>query len=293
MKYATFFNRKRVGINRLVFQRYLQAYHKDATEDNIPLSAIVIKANAKWSHNSKRLTFSQRKVFFEQCSEVDCKTASGGRQHCDPLLCLFTGCQLMNVDNEDVGRGIANGTTSILHKVFIKEGKKPSPVCFNGFWVHAIDIEDVICLELSWHGLDKFKGTFRQYPVSKRFAVNFPIKWLNEELNIRSKMDIEHFPVVVNHATTGHKLQGKTMDSLVIAEWSHVKNWAYVVLSRVRSLNGLFLLKPIPDSIDFSPSSEYLDMMTRMRNTILAKSSDVVGLKLDIQEAIQKLVDDI
>ena len=36
----------------------------------------------------------------------------------------------------------------------------------------------------------------------------------------------------INHATTVHKLQGRTFDRLVIAEPSMVKNGAYVVLSR-------------------------------------------------------------
>ena len=87
------------------------------------------------------------------------------------------------------------------------------------------------------------------------------------------------FPVVINHATTGHKLQGKSMDALVIAEWSKVKNWAYVVISRVRSLAGLFLTQPIPLDIDFEPATDYLDMMRNLRNTISAGPEDVEELK--------------
>jgi hypothetical protein len=83
----------------------------------------------------------------------------------------------------------------------------------------------------------------------------------------------------VNHATTGHKLQGKTVQSLVIAEWSRVKNWAYVVISRVKTLDGLFLLKPILDDIDFSPANDYLEMMKNLRKTILATPEQVAELK--------------
>jgi hypothetical protein len=67
--------------------------------------------------------------------------------------------------------------------------------------------------------------------------------------------------VIVNHATMGHKLQGKTVESLVIAEWSRVKNWNYVVFSRVKRLSGLFLMEPIPEDINFLPASNYLEMM--------------------------------
>ena len=108
--------------------------------------------------------------------------------------------------------------------------------------------------------------------------MKFPLKFLGENLNMESKMVITHFGVVLNHATTGHKLQGKTMDALVVAEWSNVKNWAYVVLSRVKTLEGLFSLKPIPDSIDFAPKPEYSDMMNRLRKTICVHSNDVQHL---------------
>jgi hypothetical protein len=57
-------------------------------------------------------------------------------------------------------------------------------------------------------------------------------------------MDL-NFHTVGNFATTGHKLQGKSVNELVVAEWSKVKNWAYVVLSKV---TGWPLLpgEPIP-----------------------------------------------
>jgi hypothetical protein len=83
----------------------------------------------------------------------------------------------------------------------------------------------------------------------------------------------------VKHATTGHKLQGKTVKSLVIAEWSKVKNWAYVVLSRVKTLSGLFLMSPIPEDIDFGPAEDYMDMMQSLRQRILATPDQVTKIK--------------
>ncbi|KAL7527853.1 hypothetical protein ACHAXR_004496 [Thalassiosira sp. AJA248-18] len=57
---------------------------------------------------------------------------------------------------------------------------------------------------------------------------------------------ITQVPINMNDATTGHKLQGMSKDKLIIVDWTFVTNWIYVVLSRVRTLNGLFLLKPLP-----------------------------------------------
>ena len=48
------------------------------------------------------------------------------------------------------------------------------------------------------------------------------------------------FGVNSNVATTGHKLQGMSKDNLVVTDWNYDKNWVYVVLSRVRTLAGLF-----------------------------------------------------
>jgi hypothetical protein len=61
--------------------------------------------------------------------------------------------------------------------------------------------------------------------------------------------------------------------------WSNVKNWAYVVISRVRTLKGLFFLSPIPKKYDFKPRPEYLEMMERLRSNILATPEEVAELK--------------
>ena len=109
----------------------------------------------------------------------------------------------------------------------------------------------------------------------------FPISEVGKKIRIKTKIQIVHFPVVLNHATTRHKLQGKSLDALGIAQWSKAKNLAYVVISRVRTLAGLFLTQPIPDDIDFMPSADYLAMMENLRNTILATPDQVETLKSD------------
>jgi hypothetical protein len=45
-----------------------------------------------------------------------------------------------------------------------------------------------------------------------------------------------------------------------VADWrtaSQVKNWEYVVLSRVCTLSGLYLVEPIDMDKSFKPSSEF------------------------------------
>ena len=55
---------------------------------------------------------------------------------------------------------------------------------------------------------------------------------------------VRQFLVNANIATTCHKLlQGMTKKIIVITEREKHKNWVYVVLSRVTTRLGLFLLK--------------------------------------------------
>jgi hypothetical protein len=48
-------------------------------------------------------------------------------------------------------------------------------------------------------------------------------------------------PIICNNATTGHKLQGTSIESLFVHTSTTVRNWMYVVLSRVKSIKGLYL----------------------------------------------------
>jgi hypothetical protein len=90
-------------------------------------------------------------------------------------------------------------------------------------------------------------------------------------------MKMNQFSMNINHATTGHKLQGKSLNQLFISSWSYQRNWPYVLLSRVRTLNGLFLrhkLKPAvgKDSKDYTVPRELIKMMnlfkTNKRSTV-------------------------
>jgi len=74
-------------------------------------------------------------------------------------------------------------------------------------------------------------------------------------------------PANSNDGTTGHKLQGMSKDVIIVTSWptgglSKIKNSEYVVLSRVRTLSGLYLVDPIDMEKLFHPSYQlrsYID----------------------------------
>jgi hypothetical protein len=93
----------------------------------------------------------------------------------------------------------------------------------------------------------------------------------------QTNIELQHLPVIVNHATTGHKLQGKTVKSSVIVEWLRVKDWSCP--SHVNKFGSLFLMSLIPEDINFGPAKDYLDMIQNLRHRILATPEQVSKLE--------------
>jgi hypothetical protein len=78
--------------------------------------------------------------------------------------------------------------------------------------------------------------------------------------------NITQFGVNSNIATTGHKLQGMSKDNIVITSWNYTfKNWVYLVLSRVRTFSGLFLLEKLKKDKDYSVDPKLLIEEKRLK----------------------------
>jgi hypothetical protein len=74
-------------------------------------------------------------------------------------------------------------------------------------------------------------------------------------------------PVVSTNATTDHKLQGSSVDSIFVHAWIYEKNWAYVVLSRVRTFMGLYMRPPLAfDLKKYAVPSELTEMLLNFEN---------------------------
>ena len=76
-------------------------------------------------------------------------------------------------------------------------------------------------------------------------------------------------PLISNNATTGHKLQGSSVDLLYVPSWNYTVNQPYVVMSRVRTLQGLYLGRPLDPTKDFSVPPA----LTAMLDTLSARAS--------------------
>lgn len=94
-----------------------------------------------------------------------------------------------------------------------------------------------------WKDMNLFKnfptGSFPVGPFTNRIFVYLSGK------NEKSLIRVSQFPCVLSLVVTGHKVQGKTMDNIVLGSISSIHQygttgWLYVVLSRVKKLSGLF-----------------------------------------------------
>ena len=89
--------------------------------------------------------------------------------------------------------------------------------------------------------------------------------------HVKFTISMTQFPVNLNNATTGHKLQGMSLDALIIPAFPSktlsalFKNWEYVVLSRVRTLSELYLLDKTNEDESFEPTEDFVKFLRRAR----------------------------
>ncbi len=94
---------------------------------------------------------------------------------------------------------------------------------------------------------------------------------------------MKQIPANTNDASTGHKLHGMLKDVIIVTSWpTGFKNWEYVVLSRARTLSGLYLVEPIDMNKSFKPSNElkrYIEF-ARLQESNLLKNEKMKCLRL-------------
>ena len=69
-------------------------------------------------------------------------------------------------------------------------------------------------------------------------------------------------PAAVTHPTR----RSSTKDNLIVYSWNKITEWMYVVLSRVKTLEGLFLVRPLKLTDIKPPLKEYLSFLQSMKD---------------------------
>eukprot|EP00956_Cyclotella_meneghiniana_P030548 scaffold77192_cov37-Cyclotella_meneghiniana.AAC.2 len=219
-----------------------------------------------------------------------------GTKLIDPALCLYAGCHLMcNFGNEGLNKSIPRGNGTTCRLVSIKLKRDPTSLKWKNYYgrkvwtVCAKDVKWIRCehivktkeIKMTEKRLQEIKNSLTQneqeivdlerrlqYLRSKRQFNILPKKYsaiarvkphFLSSTFIPIRCSILQFSVNSNDGTTCHKLQGTSKDIIIIPSWPKCglfRNWEYTVLSRVRTLAGLFLLQPIDMEKSFEPSPE-------------------------------------
>ena len=135
--------------------------------------------------------------------------------------------------------------------------------------MYTVSIQDVKYVEL-YHYSSPPKGasnTFQFKPKRVEATIDFTLSLHKQGIRIKlGKVKVTQVPVNCNIATTGHKLQGTSKDSLIVNSWSYgFANWVYVVLSRVRTRSGLILNKKLDLKKTFKVPDKLLQFEERMK----------------------------
>lgn len=152
---------------------------------------------------------------------------------------------MLSTNENLVSSGYANGSLCSFKGFCPLPGMNLKRIKCNGSYVNSIRASQVDHIILQkWNQPDasilKLSVNYDTASVTMKDPI-FNISRTNE-------FKLKQFQILKADAITGHKLQGLSKDRLVIADWDYsTPNWVYVVLSRVRTLEGVFLMKRLDE----------------------------------------------
>lgn len=106
--------------------------------------------------------------------------------------------------------------------------------------------------------------TFEMKSETKTVTVTCKVNKYTPNTTFRARTT--QFPINLADAVTGHKLQGRTLNKMIVSSWkSNFPNWHYTVLSRVKSLDDLYLLEPIDEQKSYAASPHFKAFIKRIQ----------------------------
>ena len=265
---ATHMNADRDAMNSAIFEQYCE--NNKASDTGVVESACCIFMDSLQMRddlkNYKDIESNRFKTHFYTHNGEDSLKLERGRA--DPVLKLYTDCPMMLTMNKDVANGQANGSRVTVKGVRLKVGETFEKLKFENNAVVNVCLASSVESIVLQHENDKIvPRLFELAPQKLTFTAKIH---LEDDMAMDVAMKGVQFPIVSNSATTGHKLQGCTCKTLFVNDWYYGSNWAYVVLSRVRKMSGLYLKEPLSEDLtlyEMSPLME--DMMEDFRSRLL------------------------
>ena len=113
---------------------------------------------------------------------------------------------------------------------------------------------DYIEVELQEHKQDNEPGLIKRIKPKNasslkakipRVDTGSPFSHTTKRMKKGLVIKFTQFPINISNCRTVHKLQGRSIKNLMVSSYDYTDNWIYVVLSRVTTIEGLFLMSEI------------------------------------------------
>jgi ATP-dependent exoDNAse (exonuclease V) alpha subunit len=229
-------------------------------DDVIRLATINESVNSVNRHRMSRLE-TKPKTFTAVFSAADEK-AFGRTLPAEPVLELKIGAQVMFIKNDDSST-VKNPNGTGLLKRWV-----------NGTIGTVVDLPSSggVVVEVDGETFDVGRSTWEKvrYEIDEQF--DEALGRVKEVLVAVPLAEFQQIPLRLAWAVTVHKSQGQTYDEVVIdmGRGAFSPGQTYVALSRVRSLEGLYLTRAIRMS-DIMVDADVLRFMGGSSNSSVAK----------------------
>jgi ATP-dependent DNA helicase PIF1 len=229
-------------------------------DDVIRLATINDSVNSVNRHRMSRLE-TKPKTFTAVFSAADEK-AFGRTLPAEPVLELKIGAQVMFIKNDDSST-VKNPNGTGLLKRWV-----------NGTIGTVVDLPSSggVIVEVDGETLDVGRSTWEKvrYEIDEQF--DEALGRVKEVLVAVPLAEFQQIPLRLAWAVTVHKSQGQTYDEVVIdmGRGAFSPGQTYVALSRVRSLEGLYLTRAIRMS-DIMVDQDVLRFMAATSHSSVAK----------------------
>jgi hypothetical protein len=278
--YACPTNKQRNGVTAAAFRKHIMQTHPNIDTNELPpdhtlMIEATITTSGQQRRGNKRQRREQKKIsqavhdtIITQLGDDDIRATNYMHKNAkiEPVLRLYPGAHQMCITNDNLDEGRGNGTLCKCINVKLKQnGRERKWKNWDGKKVWTVGINNVDWIELEHFPTQgNSRRTFKLTPQTFSATINFP---LSEGITVKlGNASITQIPINANIATTGHKLQGMSKDILIINDWNYkCANWIYVVLSRVRTLKGLYLMKPLDLNKKFNVPQELIRFEQRMK----------------------------
>jgi hypothetical protein len=272
--YATANNKTRNAISSSIFREHIMSTHPPVSDDNAepPRHTLMIEACIMKScgRHQKPISPAVHEIIVSSLGDNNVQQI-GSTTKVDPVLRCYPNAHYMISNNDNIDKGQGNGSLCRFVSVKLKTGARLTWKNWDGRKVNTVTADMVEWIKMEhWPEPPPNTPKFFKLKMKKYNTVvkRMPIPGSTGVTVDVGKIIMYQFPINSNIATTGHKLQGMSKDLMVVTEWGTFPNWVYVVLSRVRTNLGLFILNKLdPNKLDqFRVSKDLCDFEQKMRS---------------------------